>query len=43
MQVMLRIQNGLGEHSERSLKQGRDPQNPVSSQKLAFTEQTGLW
>lgn len=37
MQVVLHIQNGLGEHSERRLKQARDPQNLLSSQKLAFT------
>jgi len=39
MQVVLYIQNSPKERSERCLKQARDPQNPVSSQKLSLVKQ----
>lgn len=39
MQVVLHIQNSPKEHSERCLTQARDPQNPVSSQKLSLGKQ----
>lgn len=39
MQVVLHIQDSPKEHSESCLKQARDPQNPVSSQKLSLGKQ----